>query len=322
MIYADIHQTTEHVSLRNAVAMKDAVEVDSVFLFEDVTLFLEELLKDSHASLRRLIALSPCRAEIAMAADRAEIELVQVDRDELSETVAVSDFIILANPNRTNGDSLSLSELEELAEKVSQGLLIVDEFYFDFLKITAAQALKEHNNIVVLRFFNNWQMAGTRDSGYALFSTALSITLGSEFYRSSMTRSTAWSCYEQFGRNREKNTQLQKIQTKSLQTARELTELGLKCRLTPTDFLLVDAPSAEVAAELHNKNQLNIETIYNHNRISNQLRCRITLSTADEELIETFRQAFPAKSNILGSKTPKHNSISPAATVGLGEADR
>jgi len=70
-------QTTEHAGLRSAVSLKEAVEIDAIFLFEDATSFIEELLKEYCASDCRLLALSPCRAEIVMAADRADIDIVQ-----------------------------------------------------------------------------------------------------------------------------------------------------------------------------------------------------------------------------------------------------
>ena len=117
-----------------------------------------------------------------------------------------------------------------------------------------------------------------------------------------MSRNSARICYQQFGRSRQRNNQLREIQTRCLQLAREITDIGLKCRLTSADFLIVAVDSAEMAAELQKQNQLNVETIYNQNRFTNLLRCRVTLTEADNELIETLRRAVNTKKKISKAK--------------------
>ena len=295
-------QTTEQSGLRSAVSLKDAVEIDSVILFDDSILFIEELLKQYSVPNCQLLALSPCRAEVVMAADRADIDIVQILAENIKETVSETDIIFLENPNRSNGSNFSLTELKSLSAKVPGGLLIIDEYYFDFLRISAASVLRELNNIVVLRYFNDWAGAATKDHGYALISLYFSKNFNSQFYKSSMSRNSARICYEQFGRSRQRNNQLRKIQSRCLKLAREITEIGLKCRLTAANFLIVEVDSAEIAAELQKQNQLNIETIYNQNRLTSLLRCQITLTEADNELIETLRSAVNTKKKVSKQK--------------------
>lgn len=295
-------QTTEHAGLRSAVSLKDAVEIDSVILFEDSTSFIEELLKQYSVPNCRLLVLSPCRAEIVMAADRADIDIVQILAEDITDTVSETNIIFLENPNRSNGSNFSLTELKSLSARAAGGLLIIDEYYFDFLRISAASVLKELDNIVVLRYFNDWVGVATKDQGYALISPSLSKNFNSQFYKSSMSRNSARICYEQFGRSRQRNNQLREIQTRCLKLAREITDIGLKCRLTAADFLIVEVDSAEMAAELQNQNQLNVETSYNQNRLTSLLRCQITLTEADNELIETLRRAAKTKKKVSKQK--------------------
>ena len=117
-----------------------------------------------------------------------------------------------------------------------------------------------------------------------------------------MSRNSARIRYEQFGRSRQRNNQLREIQTRCLQLAREITDIGLKCRLTAADFLIVAVDSSEMAAELQKQNQLNVATIYNENRLTSLLRCQITLTEADNELIETFRRAAKTKKKVSKQK--------------------
>ncbi|MCH7946293.1 MAG: aminotransferase class I/II-fold pyridoxal phosphate-dependent enzyme [candidate division Zixibacteria bacterium] len=312
-------QTTEQAGLRNAVALKDAVEFESVILFEDSSLFIEELLKQYSVSNSRLLALSPCRAEIVMAADRADIDIVQLLAEDFTDKVSETDIIFLENPNRSNGSNFSLTELKSLLARIPDGLLLIDEYYFDFLRISAAPLLKELNNIVVLRYFNDWLGASTKDRGYALVSSFIlkskSKNFSSQFYNSSMSRISARICYEQFGRSRQRNNQLREIQTRCLQLAREITDIGLMCRLTAADFLIVAVDSAEIAAELQKQNQLNLETIHNQNRLTNLLRCRVTLTEADDELIETLRRAANTKKKISKAKIRTDQKIKDSKAV-------
>lgn len=292
--------------MRSAVALTDAVEIDSVILFEDSSLFIEELLKEYSTPKYRLLAINPCRAEIVMAADRADIDIVQLLAEDFTDKISETDIIFLENPNRSNGSNFSLIELKSLSARIPDGLLLIDEYYFDFLRISAAPVLNELNNIVVLRYFNDWLGVSTKDQGYALVSSfilkAKSKNFNSQIYKSSMSRNSARICYQQFGRSRQKNNQLREIQTRCLQLAREITDIGLKCRLTSADFLIVAVDSAEMAAELQKQNQLNVETIYNQNRFTNLLRCRVTLTEADNELIETLRRAVNTKKKISKAK--------------------
>ena len=215
-----------------------------------------------------------------------------------------------------------MTELKRLSAGVPGGLLIVDEYYFDFLRISAAPALKELNNIIVLRYFNNWVGTSTKDHGYALSSPALSKNFNSQFYKSSMSRNSARICYEQFGRSRQRNNQLREIQTRCLKLAREITDIGLKCRLTAADFLIVEVDSAEMAVELQNQNQLIAKTIYNRNRLTSLLRCQVTLTEADNEMIERLRQVAKEKNRLSKHKIRADQSIKNSKAVHMNKASR
>ena len=96
--------------------------------------------------------------------------------------------------------------------------------------------------------------------------------------------------------------QLREIQTKCLQLAREITDMGLVCRLAATDFLIVAVDGTEMATELQKQNQLSVETIYSENKVTNLLRCQITLTETDDQLVETFRHVANEKFRISKDK--------------------
>lgn len=68
----------------------------------------------------------------------------------------------IASPNSPSGHSVPLSELRELARRVS-GVLAIDEAYADFADYTAIELVKEFDNVIVLRTMSKgYSLAGLR----------------------------------------------------------------------------------------------------------------------------------------------------------------
>jgi len=76
-------------------------------------------------------------------------------------------LVFLCNPNNPTGSSLALSEIEEILKK-TDGIVIVDEAYFEFSGVTAAGLIASYDNLIVLRTFSKaFGLAGLR-VGYML----------------------------------------------------------------------------------------------------------------------------------------------------------
>lgn len=79
---------------------------------------------------------------------------------------------IICSPNNPTGCAIAEPDLISLLE-VSQGLIVVDEAYFEFAGETAVSLLERHDNLVVLRTFSKaMALAGLR-VGYLLTTPAL-----------------------------------------------------------------------------------------------------------------------------------------------------
>jgi histidinol-phosphate aminotransferase len=76
-------------------------------------------------------------------------------------------IVFLCNPNNPTGSSLELSEIEQIVKAVD-GIVIVDEAYFEFSGVTASGLLSSYDNLIVLRTFSKaFGLAGLR-VGYML----------------------------------------------------------------------------------------------------------------------------------------------------------
>lgn len=74
---------------------------------------------------------------------------------------------IICSPNNPTGCVLANDDLAALAE-VSQGLIVVDEAYFEFAGATAVTLLERHPNVVILRTFSKALAMAALRVGYLL----------------------------------------------------------------------------------------------------------------------------------------------------------
>ncbi len=97
-----------------------------------------------------------------------EIDYVQVPlRDDFS--LNIDDYeqanggIIFANPNAPTGIALSIDEVEQLATRNPNSVIVVDEAYVDFANDSAVRLIKQYANIVVTQTLSKSRsLAGLR----------------------------------------------------------------------------------------------------------------------------------------------------------------
>lgn len=89
------------------------------------------------------------------------------DTDALIKAGKDARLCILASPNNPTGNALSLEQIERIAAQ-TEGLVVIDEAYFEFHKQTAAPLIAQYQNLIILRTFSKaFRMAGLR-LGYLL----------------------------------------------------------------------------------------------------------------------------------------------------------
>ncbi len=77
------------------------------------------------------------------------------------------DMVILTSPNNPTANSMEIADIERIA-KVTDGIVIIDEAYFEFSNKTALNLLKYYKNCIILRTFSKaFGIAGLR-VGYAI----------------------------------------------------------------------------------------------------------------------------------------------------------
>lgn len=316
--------TAAQFQLKETLARKLAVYLDSIFLYQEFGSFLCEPFRSFNQPASRVIIASPCVAEIALSCDRANVELVEcvssniTDNgfEELKNQVkSKSDIIYLSNPNRLTGSTISLAQIKALAALVGDGLLIVDEYYFEFSRLSALTLLKSLDNLIILRAFENWGVTQDSESGFAMTSENLSRNIKFGSLTDAMDRATAQKCLASISDSRVSVKEVEKIQTRSLLIAKELTKIGLKCRLTPTDFVLIQTSAKIDAQKFSTQENIGLDLIERLTEKENVYRYRITATDRDFRLVEVLSKQLKPP-----SPAPRQNRINAAVATPKGNA--
>tara|TARA_Y100000590_G_scaffold62434_2_gene66792 strand:+ start:543 stop:1613 length:1071 start_codon:yes stop_codon:yes gene_type:complete len=76
-------------------------------------------------------------------------------------------LVFISYPNNPTGNCFSRKEIQELIESY-QGIVVLDEAYYDFSGLTFLDQMQDHNNLVILRSLSKIGLAGLR-VGYGIF---------------------------------------------------------------------------------------------------------------------------------------------------------
>lgn len=72
--------------------------------------------------------------------------------DELLRKINSSvKLIVICNPNNPTGTIVSVDDIEKIAEKAPNAIILIDEAYFEFSGITAVPLINKYSNIIVTR---------------------------------------------------------------------------------------------------------------------------------------------------------------------------
>lgn len=113
---------------------------------------------DHYCTLRDAQIISPEVKENLLLKMEDYIDFIQREQPKL---------VFLCNPNNPTGQGFSLGEIEALLQ-AAQGIVIVDEAYFEFSGVTAVGLLEQYENLVVLRTLSKAFGAAAIRLGYAV----------------------------------------------------------------------------------------------------------------------------------------------------------
>lgn len=196
--------------------------------------------------------------------------------------------VVIANPNAPTGVKQDLDFLRDIIEHNQDVVVIIDEAYADFGKITALELTKEYDNVVVVQTFSKSRsMAGMR-IGYAMGNPELIQAMNDvrfSYNSYPMTRlSVALGVAAVEDEDYFQETVEKVLQTREW-TKKELVRLGFSFQDSMTNFVFAThskVTAQKIFDELRKKNIFIRH--FKHPRIDNYLR----ISIGTQEEMEVF----------------------------------
>ena len=285
--------------LAGAAARMTGVSSEGIFPYGELSEFLEEFLKMLCGPTCTLVCAGLVTPEIAVATDRAGVKLREIpgespftiDPQTVSSRVeSPHDVIYVANPNRVSGACLTVKSLAHLVEAVPQGYLIVDESLFDYCSITALSLLEDYQNVIILRSFTTPFGIHSSGAGFGIAGKRLVATMKAAIHLGSVSRAIRQAIVTAIESGRAAVLRRQEIHDESLRIAVALTHLGVQCRLSATDFLLVRVASPKDAGNFLVANKVPVENLDGYPGMRNYLRYRLSSRESNDRLLESFKK--------------------------------
>ncbi|MEO0293277.1 MAG: histidinol-phosphate transaminase [candidate division WOR-3 bacterium] len=207
-----------------------------------------------------------------------------------------SKMVVLAVPNNPTGTTIFLPEIEEIAKNIN-GVLVLDEAYFEFSKETAVPLLNKYENLVIIRTLSKaFGLAGLR-IGYLLSNE----TLASQIQKAKLPFSLgifSQVAGEVLLKNKEyKEEVVKKIIKERENIFSKLQDLpGIEPIPSYTNFILFKTKflsGKELFEELYKKGVL--LRYFDNPRLKNTLRVTIGKTKENKIFIERLREVINEK---------------------------
>ena len=63
-------------------------------------------------------------------------------------------LLIICNPNNPTGSIISIEEIQNILKTMNNTVVLIDEAYFEFSRVTAAPLIKKYSNLIITRTFS------------------------------------------------------------------------------------------------------------------------------------------------------------------------
>jgi histidinol-phosphate/aromatic aminotransferase/cobyric acid decarboxylase-like protein len=310
---AEVQSPTETMerTLCATIGAKALVRASMVIPFIDANETLTALFRLASQTTGRLIVAGHATPDLAICAHRANLSVCEVvgessfsaDIDGVIEAVQqAGDCVYLANPNRISGTTFAVNDLERIALAISDGLLIIDEYYYDLCGISASVLLEKHSNIVVIRSMSPRRISSATDAGFLLVSPRLSVICRDHGIGGPITLEAHHSMARELESVGELGRQLKQLHAETLRLGSALTKLGAQCRITPTDFLLVRVANPTEVGNRLAEYRIPVENLDGYIGLRQYLRLQVQSPAGNDRVIEAFSRMTPT---LIINRTPE-----------------
>jgi histidinol-phosphate aminotransferase len=203
--------------------------------------------------------------------------------------------IFLCNPNNPTGTALPIAEIARLAHRVD-GLVILDEAYFEFWGESAATLIRDEPRLIVVRTFSKaFSLAGAR-IGYALCDPQVAELANRMRPPNSISYISAILAEAAVRDLPSMHENVARLSNERERFTKALRDLAIDVTPSIANFVLTKWPSveaAEQAAEAALRRGLVPRTYPGHPILSAHLRFTVRTRAENEALIAALAGALP-----------------------------
>lgn len=285
-------------TLRTDTARTLCLKQSNILPFVEFPAFLAGLFETWRTDSDTILSAGHISPDVAIAADRAGLSVNEVlgrspfvgDLDAVIDAVPGPDAIIyISNPNRTTGANYGLADLEMLVNAVPDGVVVVDEYFFEFFGITAAPLVDRYDNVVVLRSFTAGFSIPSSESGFCAASEPTIRRLEQQSPLPKMSKIMHRIITMSAAGREPLARRLSSLHEEALWMAKELSGLGIQCRITPTDFLLIRVNDPARVGNSLARYKVSIENLDGYPELGHYMRYRIQSEFSNRHLLNAFR---------------------------------
>ena len=217
-----------------------------------------------------------------------------------------SDLIYLANPSRLTEVTYSLSDILKIAEAVPEGLVVVDEYYFDYFGLSAVPVMEIADNVVIIRSLTASLGVYTSLAGYLITSPQRTARLRDRLRDESLSLTVRKMIFASVANEAAVTRRMLEVHHESQRMVSELQTIGYVSYATASDCILIKTQHAIELANRLAERKISIEHLFDHPRLTDCLRYRIQTELENNRLLACVREL---KLSDLPDKTPSRRLL-------------
>lgn len=286
---------TSYAALTEAIAQYADVPTDRITVGAGADEILDLIAKAYIDASSRVLLSHPTYPMFRILTEMAggsidEVRSIDLhlDRRAFLERGRDARLIWLCNPNNPTGELLPLDFVEEVAV-ATDGVLVVDEAYFETSGVTAVPLIDQMPNVVIVRTLSKgFGLAGVR-VGYALGGAAISEALRRVRPPGSISVVSAALGAQALTDVAGMRQRVRQVKDERARLRRELQAIGLEVRDSAANFLLVQTGRSAAAALL--KKGMVVRTFPATSLLAEYMRVTVRQPAENDRLVAALREA-------------------------------
>jgi histidinol-phosphate/aromatic aminotransferase/cobyric acid decarboxylase-like protein len=203
-------------------------------------------------------------------------------------------LICLANPGSPSGITYSQEEVVRILDEAPNAWLLVDESLFEYSGITVSDLVRRYERLFILRTFTEAFKLTANPCSYLLSSPAAKRKLASFLNHETPLEAAVRDAVLALSDLNRLNKNIEQIRENMILLSVKLRSLGVSCRITPHDLLLIKAINAGAAIAALRESDIFAADLSYLPQMENYIGIHIRDDVFSRRLIEAFEK-MPAE---------------------------